>query len=174
MDQSSAIRDLQRMLSQLSRRFPAIPRPAVTGVFDETTLEAVMVFQRDFALPVTGVVNEATWDKIKLIYLQDDLLYGVPMDLRVLPDGIFTSNYGDKSYPMFVSEALFSALSTVISNFSAEESTGVNSGINHDNIRTLQALAGLSVDGILNRSVWEFLTRLYHIFITRGDQKIRH
>lgn len=36
----------------------------VTGEYDEATREAVMAYQKKKKLPVTGVVDAATWKKI--------------------------------------------------------------------------------------------------------------
>lgn len=168
MDLSPSIRDLQQMLRQLSERYPAIPRLAATGVFDELTLEAVMVFQRDFYPPVTGVVNEATWYAIVDAYLRDILHFGEPSLLRVLPNGRFASGQGESSYPLLIAEAIFAALSQELDNFMRSPATGTNTGVIHENLRALQRLTDLPADGVLNRATWEFLSRLYHIFITRA------
>lgn len=168
MDQrEQAVLDLQRMLNQLSQRFPQIPRTAENGVFDERTLEAVMVFQRDFSLPVTGVVDETTWNAITTAYREDFLYFGAPLDLRVLPNGEFSSPPGTISYPVLIAEALFRSLSRDIQNFRRSPSVGSDLEHTHENLRILQALSGIAVDGVLNRATWDFLARLYHIFITR-------
>ena len=51
------IRSLQYMLNQLAIHNDILTRLAVDGIFGERTLEAVMVFQRENGLPVTGVVD---------------------------------------------------------------------------------------------------------------------
>jgi peptidoglycan hydrolase-like protein with peptidoglycan-binding domain len=38
---------------------------AVTGVFDAPTTAAVRTYQRDHALPQTGVVTTALWGKLQ-------------------------------------------------------------------------------------------------------------
>ena len=58
------IQSLQHMLNHMARTIPTLPRIAETGQFDEDTLEAVMIFQRDSRLPVTGVVDQLTWNAI--------------------------------------------------------------------------------------------------------------
>ena len=40
----------------------------VTGLFGAQTREAVMAFQQEFGLPVTGRVNVVTWDAIASLY----------------------------------------------------------------------------------------------------------
>ena len=117
MDQTTAIRDLQYMLNQLARRNPALPRLMESGIFDELTLEAVMIFQRDFSPPVTGVVDENTWYAIVEAYQLEQLQFGDPLELRVLPNGEFASPHGEFSHPKVIAEAIFASLPTSISNF---------------------------------------------------------
>ena len=51
------VRSLQYMLNQLAIHDPKLIRLTVDGIFGERTLEAVMVFQREYHPPVTGVVD---------------------------------------------------------------------------------------------------------------------
>ena len=61
---SNPVRSLQYMLRRLAGRYDFLPQLALDGIFGERTLEAVMLFQREFHLPVTGVVDEETWQRI--------------------------------------------------------------------------------------------------------------
>ena len=60
---------IQRDLKRISQNYPAIPYINTTlGIYDEETEAAVKKFQEIFALPVTGVVDKATWYQIKYVY----------------------------------------------------------------------------------------------------------
>ena len=60
---------IQRDLKRIRQNYPAIPSITSTlGIFDEETSLAVRKFQEIFSLPVTGVVDKATWYKIKYVY----------------------------------------------------------------------------------------------------------
>lgn len=65
----SKVRQMQEQLAVISRSYPAIPTIAADGIYGERTREAVEAFQRVFDLPVTGVVDFATWYKISQIYV---------------------------------------------------------------------------------------------------------
>lgn len=43
-----------------------------SGIFDEITLNAVKEFQEGFGLPVTGLVDRATWDAIYNYYIMEE------------------------------------------------------------------------------------------------------
>lgn len=60
---------IERDLKRIRRNYPAIPNITDTyGIYNEEVESAVKKFQEIFSLPVTGVVDKATWYKIKYIY----------------------------------------------------------------------------------------------------------
>lgn len=58
------VRHLQYMLNVLSEFIPEIPPLTVDGIYGPLTEDAVRAAQRWFELPVTGTVDEETWDEI--------------------------------------------------------------------------------------------------------------
>lgn len=168
MEVGQPIRSLQHMLNQLAIHNPAFLRLAVDGIFGERTLEAVMIFQRDSDLPVTGVVDNATWDAIVAAYVRIDFLYGPPPPLNVLPSGSFTAARGKGGAPVMIVQAMFNALSKVTENFDTCEVNDINDGSTYQNLCTIQQLSGLPVTGTLDRPTWVFLSQLYHALVTRG------
>lgn len=69
-----AIIIIQELLSYISSSVPAIPYVESTGIFDETTEQAVRTFQMIYGLEPTGQVEETTWNKLVEVYR--DLRYG--------------------------------------------------------------------------------------------------
>lgn len=65
---SENVRTIQQYLTYLSQHDPAIPAVSDTGYFGPITKSAVQAFQKEYGLPVTGVVNAATWDAIAGVY----------------------------------------------------------------------------------------------------------
>ena len=162
------VRSLQYMLDQLAIHDPKLVRLAVDGVFGERTLEAVMVFQREYHDPVTGVVDLDTWEAIRRAYIKIELLYGIPPALNVLPNGGYTADEGAEGEPLIIVQAMFVSLTKKVSNFKSCEINGCNNGNTPANIRAIQGLAGLPVTGVLDRATWSFLVQLYQALITRG------
>jgi peptidoglycan hydrolase-like protein with peptidoglycan-binding domain len=58
------VRLLQYMLSVLSEYIPEVPSISVDGIYGPNTGAAVRAAQRWFGLPITGAVDEITWDEI--------------------------------------------------------------------------------------------------------------
>jgi len=63
------VRTVQNQLNTISNNYPAIPKVAATGQYDETTAASVRKFQEIFNMPQTGIVDFATWYRISHIYV---------------------------------------------------------------------------------------------------------
>jgi len=64
-----AVRTIQSQLNAISNNYPAISKVREDGVYGEQTAEAVRTFQQIFNMPITGVVDFATWYRISAIYV---------------------------------------------------------------------------------------------------------
>ncbi|MGI6279769.1 MAG: peptidoglycan-binding protein [Acutalibacteraceae bacterium] len=64
-----AVRTIQEQLNTISNNYPLIKKVVVDGNYQESTAEAVRVFQQIFGLPVTGEVNFPTWYKISDVFV---------------------------------------------------------------------------------------------------------
>ena len=56
----TSLQSMLRAIAFVEQQFPVI---SATGLFDEDTLEAVLRFQKQNYLPVTGIVDEETWEQ---------------------------------------------------------------------------------------------------------------
>ncbi|MDD2505145.1 MAG: peptidoglycan-binding protein [Bacilli bacterium] len=64
------VQKIQNELNRISNNYPAIPKiiPA-NGQYNDSTKKSVEKFQQVFNLPITGIINFATWYKISYIYV---------------------------------------------------------------------------------------------------------
>lgn len=63
------VRLIQTQLNSISNNYPMIPKLAVDGIYGPKTEESVRTFQQIFYLPLSGVVDFATWYQISNIYV---------------------------------------------------------------------------------------------------------
>lgn len=63
------VRTVQYFLNYIGTFVSTVPAVTVDGEYGSATESAVSAFQTAYGLPVTGVVNEATWDRIYNVYL---------------------------------------------------------------------------------------------------------
>lgn len=66
--QGEDVATIQEYLAYIATVYPAIPAPAVTGVYGMETVQAVEAFQQQFDLPETGTVGVITWNAIATLY----------------------------------------------------------------------------------------------------------
>ena len=157
---------LQTMLREISFKYPVIPRLIPDGTFGERTLEAVMVFQREFDLPVTGQVDNDTWDVISVTFQESRQCLDVPKPCQVFLTPNFTISPGDSSVHLFVVQAMFKGLATILEEVEDGTVTGVQDGSTERNTRWLQRLNHVEETGIMDHASWNTLARLYTIFVT--------
>ena len=63
------VRVVQYYLSYIALFNNNIPRLTQDGIYGTATEDAVRAFQRAYALPITGIVNRETWNKMSEVYL---------------------------------------------------------------------------------------------------------
>ncbi|MBP1753707.1 MAG: hypothetical protein H6Q59_105 [Firmicutes bacterium] len=63
------VKTLQTQLNRIAQVYTAIPKVSVDGAYGPQTANAVRAFQGIFDLPVTGIVDFATWYRISNIYV---------------------------------------------------------------------------------------------------------
>ena len=66
--QGEDVATIQEYLAYIATVYPAIPAPAVTGVYGLETVQAVEAFQQEFGLEPNGIVGVITWDAIASLY----------------------------------------------------------------------------------------------------------
>lgn len=159
---------LQFMLNLIALQNPNIPQTPVTGTFGEETLEAVMTFQREYGLPVTGVVNGATWDAINTIYRTIEAADLRPRASNIYPYSEQAFRPYDSSAYLYPIQGMFAALSHVFENIEKDQADGVLSGPTLDNTRLLQQSSSDHAVEVFDQELWNTLARLYDTFVIRN------
>lgn len=166
------VSSLQYMLGQLSRTYQFLPQLTVDGVFGERTLEAVMRFQRETGLPVTGTVDQFTWDIIRNCWLQQQAKTSYSRAARIFPSEGIQVHEGDKKEYFIVPQTMFNILSRQFEGITFCDADGCNGPAAAGNIRWLQTAAGLPANGCLDTATWNVLSHLYEIFVVRDTECI--
>ncbi len=161
-----AVRAIQRQLNVISDNYPAIPKvPVGIGIFDGQTRSAVMKFQEIFDLPPTGVVDKATWYKIKFIY-NTVVRTGELRSKGVTPEDVeelFRRSYqiGDTDVLVNIVQYYLNFISRFEKRIPPVDETGVYDQKTFDAVAAFQRVYGLPGEGILNRATWNKLQQVY-------------
>lgn len=68
-DSGESVRVIKVQLNRISDNYPAIPKnTTINEIFDSELEKSVRAFQKIFSLPENGIIDKATWYKIKYIY----------------------------------------------------------------------------------------------------------
>lgn len=161
------VSSLQYMLNQLSQTYRFLPQLVPDGVYGERTLEAVMRFQREAGLPVTGTVDQATWDAIRSSWLEQQSRESYARAARVFPsEGIQVHEGNTKEY-MIVPQTMFNVLSRHFEGIVPCQADGIHGPASAENVRWLQKAAGLPETGCMDKATWDALSHLYEIFVVQ-------
>lgn len=160
------VRTIQLELNRIARNYPAIPKiyPA-NGIFGESTTEAVTTFQRVFNLPASGIVNKATWYKLKFIYTAVKGLSELESEGLTLEDvdepwgdSLRRGDYGQRI------RALQYYLN-VIAYFNPEIPSVTANGVFDDatdaQVRAFETFYGLNPDGVVDFRTWLLINEVY-------------
>lgn len=164
-----SVRSLQTMLRELSFVYDFLPRLTPDGIFGERTLEAVMLFQRELFPPVTGQVNQATWDAIAALYLQAKARLNGPIPCRGYSNCDFSVQPGQDSIHLYLVQSMFRGLARLLDGVESSPVSGYNDAATQHNIRWIQRLDGRPETGILDQDSWNTISRLYTMFVTYGQ-----
>lgn len=164
------VRSLQAMLRQLSYHYHFIPRLVPDGLFGEETLEAVLIFQREFKLPVTGRVDNTTWDAIVLAYTRVTSTLTDPLRANGFPDRIYTISPGERCIFLLMYQAMFNALSRVLEEVEPGPVDGSHTGPSVRNVRWLQRMGRMEETGVMGKHEWDLLSRIYEVFLIRSNE----
>ena len=155
------VRSLQTMLRTLSYVYPLLPRVTPDGVFGERTLEAVMLLQREFFPPVTGRVDQGTWDAITALYRQAERRLSAPLPVASRP--------GDESVHLNSAQSMFRGLSEVLDGVEPGAVNGRHDGPTTRNLQWLQRAGERPETGNLDAESQNTLNRLYRIFVSHAQ-----
>ncbi len=164
-DSGDAVTVIQREINTISRNYPAIPRVDVDGIFGESTERAVRTFQQIFDLTPDGVVGQATWNKLVMLYTGllrlselDSVgvtIFGSSLDF---PGAL---RLGDENDYVATLQYFLSVISEFYDTVPSVPITGYFGEITRDSVIGFQRTAGIVPDGIVGRRTWEELYRYY-------------
>lgn len=164
---SRPVSSLQYMLRRLAQAYPELTELVVDGVFDEQTLEAVMRFQRKFHPPVTGTVDQDTWNAIRDQWLAVETGQSEARAVRAFPSEGIEIEEGDIREYMIIPQTMFRVLSRQFEGIAPDDADGLHGPASAQNVRWLQRAAGLPGTGVMDQATWGALSRLYEIFVVK-------
>lgn len=165
------VRRLQLRLNRISRNYPTITViPETDGFFGVQTESAVRDFQRIFNLAEDGIVGKSTWYKVINIYngvkrLSDINSEGIsPEEVRRQFDTRLER--GSTGVGVGTLQILLNAVAAAAPSVPPVTVDLIYGAQTENAVRAFQALYGLPVTGITERSTWNALLRTYEAILS--------
>jgi len=157
---------IQRDLRRIRKNYPAIPDITTTlGIYDKETEDAVKKFQEIFNLPQTGVVDKATWYKIKYIYTSVKKLSDLYSEGLTLDEASFLYtdelNYGDTGIEVQYVHYFLDALAFLDNDIPRLKTNSVYSNNTITMVKAFQQKYKLPVTGKFTYRDWLVLQDAY-------------
>ncbi|MEG2595128.1 MAG: peptidoglycan-binding protein, partial [Ruthenibacterium sp.] len=149
------VRFVQFMLGYIGAFYEGVtPIPAISGVFDTETGLSIESFQREFGLPITGTVNQTTWDVMQTVYLSNAADTGeVAADAGTYPDYVLL--FGSAGQAV---RELQTYMNDIAARFCVSyfvPSDGIFGTSTEDAVKQFQTGFGLPVTGIVDEATWD-------------------
>ena len=157
---------IQRDLRRIRQNYPAIPDITDTyGIYNEETRNAVRKFQEIFNLPVTGVVDKATWYKIKYIYTSVKKLSDLYSEGLSEREATFLYedelNYGDTGIEVEHIHYFLDAIAFLDSDIPRLPTNSIYNDNSMTMVKAFQEKYGLPVTGIFTYQDWKVMKEVY-------------
>ncbi|MEE0946537.1 MAG: peptidoglycan-binding protein [Acutalibacteraceae bacterium] len=165
-DSGNDVQIIQTQLNAIAKNYPAIPKiENPDGVFDGRTRDSVEKFQEVFFLEPTGIVDKATWYKIKRYFIGVRRLaelnsIGITVEEANLPYENELSE-GDSGESVRAIQYYLSVLAYFNSNLNSLTIDGVFGNETVNAVKVFQQNFGLEPTGIVDRATWNKLNSAY-------------
>ena len=161
---------IERDLKRIRKNYPAIPNITDTlGVYNTETENAVKKFQEIFSLPVTGVVDKATWYKIKYVYNSVKKLSELSSEGLTKDEATFTYldelSYGDTGIEVEFIHYYLDAVAFLDPDIPRLRTNSVYNDDTKTMVLAFQEKYGLPVTGLFTYADWKVLKQVYDNFI---------
>lgn len=161
-DVAVGVRELQFFLAFLSLYNSAIPEPTVDGVFGPETRRAVEAFQSIYGLPVTGVVDTATWDPLYRAYrgIVDSLPPGYLDGVTAVYPG-YPLRIGSEGEPVINLQTYLNFIASTYTEIPKVTVDGVFGPATERAVRAYESVFGLTPTNLVGAGLWNSIASTY-------------
>ena len=157
---------IERDLKRIRQNYPAIPEITDTlGIYNEELVNAVKKFQQIFSLPITGIVDKATWYKIKYIYTSVKKLSDLYSEGLTKEEATFLYTdelkYGDTGIEVEYIHYFLNALAFLDNDIPRLPTNSIYNNNTITMVKAFQEKYNLPVTGIFTYKDWTVLKNAY-------------
>lgn len=167
------IRSLQTMLRVIAEDDSRLPTVVPDGIYGQDTMNAVSAFQRRYGLPVTGVTDQTTWERIAVVYRDALTRIGKASPIEILMEPGKVYRQGDTSPYLYLLQSMLKVLSLENPSIGRTDHNGTLDSDTTAALAAFQLLAGLPPTGELDRITWKYLVNQFTLLASRMENQPR-
>ncbi len=167
------IKEAQYYLNVISEVNDSIPKVIPDGFYGNGTRRAVEAFQEYAGLPVTGEIDETTWNAIYAEYRNaehrlSDLEGIYPFAIRGIE---LKRNDVNGGYFIYIIQVMLNTIAQFYDNLTPPAINGFFDEATEFAVMELQEIIGEEMTGVIDKSTWQKLAMLYnfHALIEEGE-----
>lgn len=151
------VRSLQTMLRVLAEDDRSLPSVVPDGIYGPTTMNAVTAFQRREGLPLTGIVDQLTWERIVAAYEPAIIRVGKAEPIEILLEPGQILGIGSSNPYVYLVQAMLTQLSNDHPTIPVPGNSGIIDIETQESVIQFQRLNGLPETGEVDRITWKNL-----------------
>ena len=165
---SQPVRSLQTMLRVIAQDDPRLPIVIPDGIYGPTTTNAVAAFQRLYGIPITGITDQDTWDRIVVAYEPALVRIGKAEPIEILLEPGQVIVLGESHPYIYLTQSILAQLASDYNTIPEPEFSGILEENTAAGLSAFQTLVGLPVTGELDRTTWKHLSRQYTLNVHKN------
>lgn len=161
-DTGNYVRNLQFYINYLSDFYDTIPSVRADGIYGDETMNAVSAIQRTFGLPVTGIVDEATWEALYQAYL--GIVQTVLQEYfegNIVPFSGVPLRLGVESEEVRILQEYLNYIAQYYPEIPTVNVTGYFGNATLEAVTAFQNLFGIEPSGTVGLLTWDTITEVY-------------
>ncbi|MEG0614627.1 MAG: peptidoglycan-binding protein [Oscillospiraceae bacterium] len=165
-DQPNNIIQVQNFLRGVALSNKKIPSVIPDGIYGAETQNAVKIFQEEYGLPITGEVDEATWNELEAQYKIATRKFRRTMEILPFPKKEnFAVKYGELGYLVYIIQVMLNEIATEFGNLTSIPVTGNYDKETETAVKKMQKIFVIDISGIVDENTWKHLAKSFNATI---------
>ncbi len=160
-DRRAVVRHLQEMLRAIEITSGKRVTVPLDGIYGSSTGNAVRAFQEENGLPITGAVDQETYDLLYARSLEADFAESEPLPIYLFEKGRSVQR-GETSDFVLLLKGLLNELSVLYDGFLPLALTNTFDEEMEDALQDFQTRNRIAPTGIIDKATWNAIVRNYN------------
>lgn len=157
------VRSLQTMLRFIAAHHTDLPSVIPDGIYGQQTAKAVSAFQRKYGIPITGSVDQATWEMIVSVYKPALIHVSPAQPLQIILEPNQVIGPGEEHHSIYLVQAMLTAMANDYGSIPVPPLSGTLDAGTAESIQAFQRLSGLDITGELDKITWKHLVLQFQL-----------